>query len=87
MSAGPQRTRQREIARGIRAFQQATNIEAENVLVDFHLDGSYSISAKSAAHGAETNPFELEATRLRTQGGQEHEAHTGVAAVSATVVR
>jgi hypothetical protein len=47
MSAGPHRIRQREVARGIRAFQQATNIDAENVCVDFHPDGSYSISAKS----------------------------------------
>lgn len=47
MSAGPHRIRQREVARGIRAFQQATKVENENVLVDFHQDGSYSISARA----------------------------------------
>jgi hypothetical protein len=46
MPGGPLRFRLPEVARAIRAFRQATQIDAEDIRVDIHRDGSFSIYAK-----------------------------------------
>jgi hypothetical protein len=66
--AKPVRFRDTEVRRVIRAFRHATG--ASDVLVTVNSNGSFSIRANTAID-TESNPFEVEAERLRHQGQQE----------------